>query len=172
MMIGFAPPLSFGHFPRDRGQPGPLAAPFTLTCLPFLISRWEGPLHNPRHSGESRNPEGRGNGANCGKRVVANPFGALCKYPWEGDVKAGVGGGDGSFGCLVGRGRFETCPYECRGLRRSQRASRGPSPLDSGFRRNDVSGHPGDDVDRRNDVSGRYGVEGRLDDNEGWCYGF
>ncbi len=31
MMSGFAPPLSFGHFPRERGQPGPLAATFTLT---------------------------------------------------------------------------------------------------------------------------------------------
>ena len=27
----YGPPLSFGHFPRERGQPRPLASPFPLT---------------------------------------------------------------------------------------------------------------------------------------------
>ena len=29
---------------------------------PLVISPWEGALHNHRHSGESRNPEGLGKG--------------------------------------------------------------------------------------------------------------
>ena len=38
-------------------------------------------LHNPRHSGESRNPEGQGNGERRTNSVIADPFGMLCKGP-------------------------------------------------------------------------------------------
>ncbi len=167
MMSGFAPPLSFGHFPRERGQPGPLATPFALTlALTLALSH-----------------RGRGN---YWHTLTRDP---LLIFPWEGEVKAGegrgdlfvvkvgVGGGDGSFGCLVGRGRFQTCPYEGRGLRRSQGASCGPSPLDgrsvrraAGFRRKDVDLGASYDVNMREDVNGLDGVD-RQDGSEVWCYG-
>ena len=41
------PPLSFGHFPRERGKPDSFAK----------VSSRGRVLHNLRHSGESRNPE-------------------------------------------------------------------------------------------------------------------
>ncbi len=55
------PPLSFGHFPLGfrslwRGKACPLAAPFTLTLNPLLISPWEG---------EGKVARERGTAASC-----------------------------------------------------------------------------------------------------------